>query len=66
VCANPQVKDVEAKHRELVEQGVKFDSHGQIFWGYGAELFEPGWILLNLWDEVSMREKAADERSRLS
>lgn len=53
-----QVKDVEATHRDLVARGVKFDKPpGKYFWGYGAELFDPDGYLLNLWDEVSMREK---------
>ena len=53
-----QVNDVEVKHRELAEQGVKFDKPpGKYFWGYGAELSDPDGYLLNLWDEVSMREK---------
>jgi len=53
-----QVDDVEAKHRELAANGVKFDKPpGKFFWGYGVELFDPDGYLLNLWDEVSMREK---------
>jgi len=53
-----QVKDVEAKHRELTALGVKFDKPpGKHFWGYGAELFDPDGYPLNLWDQVSMREK---------
>jgi len=53
-----QVKDVEQKHRELVAAHVKFDKPpGKYFWGYGAELYDPDGYLLNLWDEVSMREK---------
>ena len=53
-----QVEDVEAKHRELVALGVKFDKPpGKYFWGYGAELFDPDGYPINLWDEVSMREK---------
>jgi catechol 2,3-dioxygenase-like lactoylglutathione lyase family enzyme len=53
-----QVKDVEAKHRELASSGVKFEKPpGKYFWGYGAELYDPDGYLLNLWDEVSMREK---------
>ena len=53
-----QVNDVEQKHRELVTSGVKFDKPpGKYFWGYGAELYDPDGYLLNLWDEVSMREK---------
>jgi catechol 2,3-dioxygenase-like lactoylglutathione lyase family enzyme len=53
-----QVKDVAAKHRELVAAGVKFDKPpGKYFWGYGAELYDSDGYLLNLWDQVSMREK---------
>ncbi len=53
-----QVKDLEAKYRELTAAGVMFDKPpGKYFWGYGAELFDPDGYLLNLWDEVSMREK---------
>lgn len=53
-----QVKDVETKYRELVASGVQFDKPpGKYPWGYGAELFDPDGYSLNLWDEVSMREK---------
>ena len=53
-----QVKDVEAKHRELVASGIEFDKPpGKYFWGYGAELHDPDGYPLNLWDQVSMREK---------
>jgi catechol 2,3-dioxygenase-like lactoylglutathione lyase family enzyme len=53
-----QVDDVEAKHRELTAQGVKFEKPpGKYFWGYGAELCDPDGYVLYLWDEVSMREK---------
>jgi catechol 2,3-dioxygenase-like lactoylglutathione lyase family enzyme len=53
-----QVKDVDAKHRELVAQGVAFEKPpGKYFWGYGAELSDPDGYILYLWDEVSMREK---------
>jgi predicted enzyme related to lactoylglutathione lyase len=54
-----QVKDVDAKHRELRERGVEFvNPPGKYFWGYGAELRDPDGYLLMLWDEVSMREKS--------
>ena len=53
-----QVDDVEAKHRELMAQGVRFEKPpGKYYWGYGAELSDPDGYLLYLWDEVSMREK---------
>jgi predicted enzyme related to lactoylglutathione lyase len=57
-CLVMQVDDVEAKHRELAARGIEFHQPpGKYFWGYGAELFDPDGYLLNLWDEVSMREK---------
>ena len=57
-CLVLQVDDVEAKHRELVAAGIQFHlPPGKYFWGYGAELYDPDGYLLNLWDEVSMREK---------
>jgi predicted enzyme related to lactoylglutathione lyase len=53
-----QVDAVEAKHAELVAAGVAFVNAPQkLFWGYGAELFDPDGYLLNLWDERTMREK---------
>jgi catechol 2,3-dioxygenase-like lactoylglutathione lyase family enzyme len=53
-----QVKDVDAKHRELIQRGVDFEkSPAKQFWGYGAELRDPDGYLVMLWDEVSMREK---------
>jgi catechol 2,3-dioxygenase-like lactoylglutathione lyase family enzyme len=52
-----QVKDVDAKYRELRESGVEFiNPPGKYFWGYGAELRDPDGYLVMLWDEVSMRE----------
>jgi catechol 2,3-dioxygenase-like lactoylglutathione lyase family enzyme len=54
-----QVKDVDAKYRELDARGVKFEKPpGNNYWGYGAELRDPDGYLLMLWDEVSMREKS--------
>jgi catechol 2,3-dioxygenase-like lactoylglutathione lyase family enzyme len=54
-----QVKDVDAKHRELAGRGVPFvNSPQRLFWGYGAELRDPDGYLVMLWDEVSMREKS--------
>jgi catechol 2,3-dioxygenase-like lactoylglutathione lyase family enzyme len=53
-----QVKDVDAKYRELSARGIAFvNLPGKYFWGYGAELRDPDGYLLMLWDEVSMREK---------
>ena len=57
-CLVLQVDDVEAKHRELEAAGIEFHRPpGKYFWGYGAELYDPDGYLLNLWDQVSMREK---------
>ena len=54
-----QVKDVDAKYRELSTRGIKFvNPPGKYFWGYGAELRDPDGYLLMLWDAVSMREKS--------
>jgi len=53
-----QVKDVAEKYRELVARGIRFDQPpGKYFWGYGAELSDPDGYPINIWDEVSMREK---------
>jgi catechol 2,3-dioxygenase-like lactoylglutathione lyase family enzyme len=62
-----QVKDVEAKHRELRGRGVPFvNPPGKYFWGYGAELNDPDGYLINVWDKgsmrASMREDAAAKR----
>jgi catechol 2,3-dioxygenase-like lactoylglutathione lyase family enzyme len=53
-----QVDDVDAKHRELVAAGVRFEhAPGKRFWGYGAELRDGDGYLIYLWDKTSMREK---------
>ncbi|HXN84894.1 MAG TPA: VOC family protein [Candidatus Binataceae bacterium] len=53
-----QVKDVDAKYREMKDRGVAFENPpGKYFWGYGAELRDPDGYLVMIWDEVSMREK---------
>jgi catechol 2,3-dioxygenase-like lactoylglutathione lyase family enzyme len=53
-----QVDDVEAKHRELSERGLRFEKAPQrLYWGYGAELRDPDGYLVYLWDPRSMREK---------
>jgi catechol 2,3-dioxygenase-like lactoylglutathione lyase family enzyme len=58
-----QVKDVDAKHRELRRLGVSFvNPPGKHFWGYGAELNDPDGYLINVWDKVSMRENAAAKK----
>ncbi len=49
--------DGEAKHRELAALGVKFHKPPGSISGATARLYDPDGYLLNLWDEVSMREK---------
>ena len=50
--------DVEVKHRELSARGVVLASPpGKHFWAYGAELDDPDGYRIQVWDEVSMREK---------
>jgi catechol 2,3-dioxygenase-like lactoylglutathione lyase family enzyme len=59
-----QVKDVDAKHRELASRGVKFVSPPKLqFWGYGAEVLDPDGYVNHLWDEVSM-SKASREMAK--
>jgi len=52
-----QVDNVDSKHQELANLGVKFVSppKGQ-FWGYGAEVLDPDGYMNHLWDEVTMRQ----------
>lgn len=53
-----QVKDVDARYRELKKRGIAFENPpGKYFWVYGAELRDPDGYLVMLWDGVSMREK---------
>ncbi|HYB92244.1 MAG TPA: VOC family protein [Candidatus Binataceae bacterium] len=53
-----QVKNVDRKHRELASAGIEFVNPPQrLFWGYGAELRDPDGYMIDLWDEVTMREK---------
>jgi catechol 2,3-dioxygenase-like lactoylglutathione lyase family enzyme len=67
-CANPavdprlsfaiQVADVEKTHRMLAAAGITFvHPPAKVFWGYGAELFDPDGYRLRLWDPKSMKEK---------
>ena len=53
-----QVGDVEATHQRLLAAGACF-AHGPqaVFWGYGAECFDPNGYVLRLWDEASMKAK---------
>ena len=53
-----QVSDVEMRHAALKAAGVAFE-HGpqKVFWGYGAELFDPNGYRLRLWDEETMKAK---------
>lgn len=54
-----QVDDVERLYRSLSAKGVRFDKQPQkLFWGYGAELFDPSGYRIGLWDEKSMRSNA--------
>jgi catechol 2,3-dioxygenase-like lactoylglutathione lyase family enzyme len=53
-----RVDQVDAFCAELAARGVAFDSMpAKQFWGYGAVLADPDGHQLNLYDEVSMREK---------
>ncbi len=53
-----EVEDVEAKFKRLSASGVRFvHSPKKRFWGYGAELKDPSGYRIQLWDEVTMREK---------
>jgi predicted enzyme related to lactoylglutathione lyase len=53
-----QVDDVEAKHNALAAAGISFvHPPMKVFWGYGAELFDPDGYRLRLWDQKSMKEK---------
>ena len=50
-----QVDDVDAKHAELVANGVTFVSApAKQYWGYGAELDDSDGYRLMLWDATSM------------
>jgi catechol 2,3-dioxygenase-like lactoylglutathione lyase family enzyme len=51
-----QVKSVDRKHKELAAAGLKFvNPPKRLPWGYGAELLDPDRYMINLWDQVSMR-----------
>jgi predicted enzyme related to lactoylglutathione lyase len=53
-----QVDDVDARAAELASRGVRFAHPPQkVYWGYGAELFDPDGYRLRLWDEVTMKTK---------
>jgi catechol 2,3-dioxygenase-like lactoylglutathione lyase family enzyme len=53
-----RVDDVDARHAELVANGVPFVSApAKQYWGYGAELDDPDGYRPMLWDEASMRER---------
>jgi len=58
-----QVKDVDAKYRQLSNDGVIFDSAPKRqFWGYGAEVIDPDGYVNHLWDEVTMREMTKEPK----
>ena len=53
-----QVDDVEARSAALAAAGVAFEHlPAKVYWGYGAELFDPNGYRLRLWDEASMKAK---------
>jgi uncharacterized glyoxalase superfamily protein PhnB len=61
-----QLKSVARTHEKLSKNGVKFvNSPQRLFWGYGAELLDPDGYMLNLWDQVTMRQ-AMRENKRAS
>ena len=61
-----QLKSVDRTHDKLSKNGLKFvKSPQRLFWGYGAELEDPDGYMLNLWDQVTMRQ-AMRENKRAS
>ena len=61
-----QLKSVDRTHDKLSKSGAKFvNSPQRLFWGYGAELLDPDGYMLNLWDQVTMRQ-AMRENKRAS
>ena len=60
-----QVDNVESKHQELADLGVKFVSPPKRqFWGYGAEVLDPDGYMNHLWDEVTMRNAMPETTDR--
>jgi catechol 2,3-dioxygenase-like lactoylglutathione lyase family enzyme len=60
-----QVDNVDTKHQELVNLGVKFVSPPKRqFWGYGAEVLDPDGYVNHLWDEVTMRKVMSESRGK--
>jgi catechol 2,3-dioxygenase-like lactoylglutathione lyase family enzyme len=52
-----QLKSVDRTYAKLSKSGVTFvNSPQRLFWGYGAELPDPDGYMLNLWDQVTMRQ----------
>lgn len=52
-----QAPDVEAARRWLAAKGVAFEHPPQkVYWGDGAELFDPSGYRLRLWGEATMKE----------
>jgi catechol 2,3-dioxygenase-like lactoylglutathione lyase family enzyme len=53
-----QVEDVQKSFEEMSGKGVHFAHPPQkVFWGYGAELYDPDGYSVRLWDEKSMKAK---------
>ena len=58
-----QLKSVDRTHDKLSKKGVKFvNSPQRLFWGYGAELLDPDGYMLNLWDQVTMRQATRENK----
>jgi catechol 2,3-dioxygenase-like lactoylglutathione lyase family enzyme len=58
-----QLKSVDRTHAKLSKNGVKFVNAPQrLFWGYGAELEDPDGYMLNLWDQVTMRQAMRENK----
>jgi catechol 2,3-dioxygenase-like lactoylglutathione lyase family enzyme len=58
-----QLKSVDRTYAKLSKSGVKFvNSPQRLFWGYGAELLDPDGYMLNLWDQVTMRQANRENR----
>ena len=58
-----QLKSVDRTHAKLSKNGLKFlNSPQPLFWGYGAELEDPDGYMLNLWDQVTMRQAMRENK----
>jgi catechol 2,3-dioxygenase-like lactoylglutathione lyase family enzyme len=56
-----RVDAVKATYQSLITMGIRFERTPQtLFWGFGAELRDPGGYLIRLWDEASMGENTEE------